>query len=158
LFGYGLGGAGKFAERSFVTLNPDKARELEINDIPFVRKLLGEFSDRPDTQKYYDRVEEVERAFKQQQLLLEEGRVDERGKHLESKIDLLRLRPYIQLSQKRLRALRKYRDGIEKRIEADPESLLQHMEELERIRDEIDSQINTANKFIDDKLGAEEDS
>lgn len=158
LFGYGLGGAGKFAERSFITLNPDKARELEINDIPFVRKLLGEFSDRPDTQKYYDRVEEVERAFKQQQLLLEEGRVDERGKHLESKIDLLRLRPYIQLSQKRLRALRKYRDGIEKRIEADPESLLQHMEELERIRDEIDSQINTANKFIDDKLGAEEDS
>jgi hypothetical protein len=158
LFGYGLGGAGKFAERSFITLSPDKTRELEINDIPFVRKLLGEFSDRPDTQKYYDRVEEVEKAFKQQQLLLEERRSDERKKHLENKIELLRLRPYIQLNQKRLRALRKRRDDIEKRIEADPESILQYMEQLEIIRDQIDFQINTANKFIDDKIDPEKDS
>tara|TARA_R100001126_G_C4888054_1_gene183779 strand:+ start:5481 stop:11213 length:5733 start_codon:yes stop_codon:yes gene_type:complete len=153
IMGYYLGGAGQFAERTFLKA-PQKlatGEEFETREIPFIRRIRGEISNAPDTNQFYERIDEIDR--KKAQAESQKMSPAERKKYRDSN------RKYIQMIgirkgvQKTLTSLYRERRRYKELREKFPERRLEYAEKEQLIQDKIDAAINRFNDLYDKRVG-----
>lgn len=113
MFGFVTGAAGGFVDRNAAL--PDKVirGEVEANDVPFVRKLIGGEPGWQDTSRYYDRVGEVEQAYEYTKRYIEAEQIPEARAYAERKEKVLTLVPAMKEAQKLMREVRKEKRTID---------------------------------------------
>lgn len=151
LFGYALGGAGKFMERSILkptgNIVAGKQPFEEYNDVPFVRRLVHEVSDRPDMEAYYDRWDKIRQ--KKQHLMNVTG--NDRRDYVEDNRIYFQFEPVYKQVDKQLKVLRQRKRLIQKAIEDNPSKALELSENQQKIDDAIDMLINRVNRLFEER-------
>lgn len=111
LFGYAVGGAGRFVERvaAIPTKLMDPDHETTVSDFPFARKVVGQVSPWIDKGMYYDRIGQVDQAIDFTKDYLEREQGDEARSFAESNEALLSMEPAMKAAQKDMRKIRKAR-------------------------------------------------
>lgn len=115
LFGYTVGGAGRFVERvgglPAKLVDPD--HETTVNDFPFARRMVGEVSPWLDKGLYYDRIAQVDQAIDYTKDYLEREQFDQAAGFAERNEKILELEPVMKAAQKEMRKIRKARRANE---------------------------------------------
>ena len=153
LIGYGLGGAGSFAERTFMKAPEailDETVDLEVRDIPFVRRVMTEVSQRPKTEQFYDRRETLMQKERQMNDVL---RGAERGEYIKENKPYVSMMPVLNGTEKQIRGLRKTLKQIREMKNVSPERAIELAEREKRIQDNIDKIINRFNARYDEVVG-----
>jgi hypothetical protein len=152
LIGYGLGGAGAFAERMWMKpagrLAKSKTPFEEYNDIPFVRRFIHEYTNKPDMEAYYDRRDRINQKTDHYQKLTG----DAQQEYIEDNIEFLRFKEVYKQSEKQLRILRQQQKQIDSVIEMYPERAESLSENQQRIEESIDRIIHQVNDMFDDQV------
>ena len=152
LIGYGLGGAGSFGERTFIkpigNVAEGKKPFAEYNDIPFVRRFIHEYTDRPDMTAFYDRRDKIAQKYSHIQNI--SG--PERSEYLKQNIQFIRMKSTFQTVEKQLRKLRQQQKAIQSVIEKNPARAAELSANQERIEDLMDNLINKANKIYENEM------
>lgn len=115
LFGYTVGGAGRFVERigSLPARIADPDHETSVNDFPFARKMVGQTSPWLDKGLYYDRVGQIDQAVDFTKDYLEREQFDEAAGFAERNAQILGMEPVMKAAQKEMRVIRKARRANE---------------------------------------------
>lgn len=120
LFGVVTGAAGAFYDRTlglgvkgWGIASGDETVEIERNDIPLVRKLIGEKPGWYDKSAYYARADEVEQAINYAKSYAERGDREGFVAFVDKNLDVVRLEPALKRAQKHMRRLRKERNRLE---------------------------------------------
>jgi len=154
LLGFGLGGAGTFAERTFFKLPEaiaDPAKDVELKDIPFVRRIYGEITEGANTEKYYERRQTLQQKDRQANDVLTGS---ERVKYRRENNEYIRMLPVLKATEKRLRALRKAQKQIRAQMEnATPSRAIELAEREQLIQKRIDDTMNRFNSRYSDIVG-----
>lgn len=154
LLGFGLGGAGTFAERTFFKLPEaiaDPAKDVELKDIPFVRRIYGEITEGANTEKYYERRQTLQQKDRQANDVLTGS---ERAKYRRENNEYIRMLPVLKATEKRLRALRKAQKQIRAQMEnATPSRAIELAEREQLIQKRIDDTMNRFNSRYSDIVG-----
>lgn len=111
LFGYAVGGAGRFVERmgSLPVRIADPDHETSVNDFPFARKLVSQTSPWLDKGLYYDRIGQIDQTVDFTKDYLEREQFDEAAGFAERNAQILGLEPVMKAAQKEMRKIRKAR-------------------------------------------------
>lgn len=111
LFGYAVGGAGRFVERmgSLPVRIADPDHETSVNDFPFARKLVSQTSPWLDKGLYYDRIGQIDQTVDYTKDYLEREQFDEAAGFAERNAQILGLEPVMKAAQKEMRKIRKAR-------------------------------------------------
>jgi hypothetical protein len=143
LAGVVFGAAGAFVDR--VAGVPGKAisGDLEVNDVPFARKVVGGEAAWLDTTRYYDRVGEVEQAYEYTKRYIENENIEEGRAYAERKAKVLTLVPAMKEAQKLMREVREEKRTIDFEYEQDRLTDEQYKARRERVR-EVEGRIVTA--------------
>lgn len=107
-----FGGAGAFVDRTVGLPKKMMTGEVETNDIPFARKVIGSDPSWLDTSNYYDRVAEVERTYEYTKRYIEGEQLDEARAYAERNEKVLTLVPAMREAQKLMREVRKEKREI----------------------------------------------
>ena len=154
LLGFGLGGAGTFAERTFFKLPEavaDPAKDVELKDIPFVRRVYGEITEGANTEQYYERRQTLQQKDRQANDVLTGS---ERVKYRRENNEYIRMLPVLKATEKRLRALRKAQKQIRAQMEnATPSRAIELAEREQVIQKRIDDTMNRFNSRYSDIVG-----
>jgi len=154
LLGFGLGGAGTFAERTFFKLPEaiaDPAKDVELKDIPFVRRIYGEITEGANTEKYYERRQTLQQKDRQANDVLTGS---ERSSYRRENREYIRMLPVLKATEKRLRALRKAQKAIRAQMEnATPSRAIELAEREQLIQKRIDDVMNRFNSRYSDIVG-----
>ena len=153
LLNYGLGGAGSFLERTFFKVPPaviDESVDLEIRDIPFVRRVLGEINTRADSEKFYERRETLQRKDRQANDIL---RGKERNDYLRKNSDYMKMVPILSGTDKSLRTLRKQLRQIKELKNVSPDRAIELANKEKFIQERIDKLIQRFNDRYDIVVG-----
>lgn len=104
LFGFGTGGAGRFAGRIY-NLGEKMAlgdvNGIELNDIPFARQLKIKTGDWLDRSRYYDFTRDVDEALNREKVSKQTG-----DEMTDEDLLLVKLKPISKTTKKRLKKLR----------------------------------------------------
>jgi hypothetical protein len=147
------GGAGSFAERTFFKVPDalmDPTRDLEVRDIPFVRRIRGEVDNRVDSESFYERRETLQRKDRQANDRLTGA---ERIAYIKENQDYIKMLPMLQGTEKTLRALRKSLRNLDKLQNVSPQRALEIAEQKRKIQERIDQTIERFNKRYDEVVG-----
>jgi len=147
------GGAGSFAERTFFKVPDalmDPTQDLEIRDIPFVRRIRGEVDNRVDSQSFYERRATLQRKDRQANDRLTGA---ERTAYIKENQSYVKMLPMLQGTEKTLRALRKSLRNLDKLQNVGPQRALEIAEQQRRIQERIDKTIERFNKRYDEVVG-----
>ncbi|MHC5061792.1 MAG: DUF7178 family protein [Planctomycetota bacterium] len=153
LLNYGFGGAGSFVERTFLKVPPaviDESVDLEIRDIPFVRRVLGEINSRADSEKFYERRETLQRKDRQANDIL---RGKERNDYLKENSAYMKMVPILSGTDKSLRELRKQLRQIKELKNVSPQRAIELANKEKFIQDRIDKLIERFNSRYDAVVG-----
>lgn len=115
LFGYAVGGAGRFVER--VAAVPAKVtdpdHETTVSDFPFVRTLTGSVSPWLDKSMYYDRIGQIDQTVDFTKDYIEREQPENAVSFAERNAAMLSLEPTMKAAQKEMRIIRKARRANE---------------------------------------------
>lgn len=109
LFGYATGAAGSFVDRN-VGLGAkllDPEAEVEANDLPMARKVIGTKPGWYDKSAYYDRTAQVEKAISNAKDYIELQQGEELQRYVADNEKLLMLEAPMKAAQKDMRVIRK---------------------------------------------------
>lgn len=111
LFGYAVGGAGRFVERmgSLPVRIADPDHETSVNDFPFARKLVSQTSPWLDKGLYYDRIGQIDQTVDYTKDYLEREQFEQAAGFAERNAQILGLEPVMKAAQKEMRKIRKAR-------------------------------------------------
>jgi len=155
------GGSGKFIERSAKSIAAlsdyarDEYREgdLSINDVPLLRRVMGEATSRESQSDYYDRRDDIKSMY----AYVRSGELKgaERTKYIAENRDYLRLKGFIDAMDKRLAGLNKRLRVITERILETPSMpiTLRLQNEQERLEDLKTQVYDRFNKRFDALIG-----
>ena len=151
MYEYALGGAGATAMRAFefgrrVTTGED----VEYNQIPFLRRAIGEPQVRPLIEDYYDRKESIQRKVRQAEDVLTG---QERVAYIQKNRDYLGMEGILKNFDSRLTRLRKELRDVQGFAAQSPEAAIRAQDRIERIEEEIDRQYAQFNKLFDERVG-----
>lgn len=147
------GGAGSFAERTFFKVPDalmDPTKNLEIRDIPFVRRIRGEVDNRVDSESFYERRETLQRKDRQANDRLTGA---ERTAYIKENQDYIKMLPMLKGTEKTLRGLRKSLRNLDKLQNVSPQRALEIAEQKRKIQERIDKTIERFNKRYDEVVG-----
>lgn len=115
LSGVVLGAAGSFVDRNVGLLGKimEGGEEVEANDLPLVRKIVGQKPGWYDKAVYYDRTKEVEQAIAYAKGYAEREEWDGFDLYVERQADILSLEAVTKAAQKEMRAIRKEKSKLE---------------------------------------------
>lgn len=115
LSGVVLGAAGSFLDRNVGLLGKimEGGEEVEANDLPLVRKIVGQKPGWYDKAVYYDRTKEVEQALAYAKGYAEREEWDGFDLYVERQADILSLEAVTKAAQKEMRAIRKEKSKLE---------------------------------------------
>jgi len=153
LLNYGFGGAGSFVERTFFKVPPaliDESVDLEIRDIPFVRRVLGEINSRADSEKFYERRETLQRKDRQANDIL---RGKKRNDYLKENSAYMKMVPILSGTDKNLRELRRQLRQIKELKNVSPQRAIELANKEKLIQDRIDKLIDRFNSRYDAVVG-----
>jgi len=153
LLNYGFGGAGSFVERTFFKVPPamiDESVDLEVRDIPFVRRVLGEINSRADSEKFYERRETLQRKDMQANDIL---RGKERNDYLKENSAYMKMVPILSGTDKNLRELRRQLRQIKELKNVSPQRAIELANKEKLIQDRIDKLIDRFNSRYDAVVG-----
>jgi len=157
------GGTGKFIERSAKSIDAlsdyarDEYREgdISVNDIPLIRRVMGEATSRESQSDYYDRRDDIFAMYAY--VRSDELKGAERTEYIAKNRDYLRMKGFLDAMDKRL-------SGINKRLRVVTERLLETpsmpitlrlQDEQERLEDLKTQVYDRFNKRFDALIGRE---
>jgi hypothetical protein len=155
------GGAGKFIERSAKSIAAlsdyarDEYREgdLSINDVPLLRRVMGEATSRESQSDYYDRRDDILTMY----AYVRSGELKgaERTEYIAKNRDYLRMKGFIDAMDKRLAGLNKRLRVIAERLLETPAMpiTLRLQDEQERLEDLKTQVYDRFNKRFDALIG-----
>lgn len=153
LVGYYGGGAGTFAERTFLKVPAallDETAELEVRDIPFVRRIRGEINAQPNTEQYYERRETLAAKLNQANKVL---RGAERTAYMRENRAYFNMVAASKAAEKTLKNLRASLREIQKLKNISPERAIELAQQEKRLQDRIDAVIDKFNARYDEVVG-----
>ena len=153
LIGYFGGGAGTFAERTFLKVPAallDESAELEVRDIPFVRRVRGEINAQPDTERYYERRELLAAKLNQANKVL---RGAARASYMRDNKAYFQMIPASKASEKALKSIRKTLREIQRLKGISPERAIELAQQEKRLQDRLDTIITRFNDRYDNAIG-----
>jgi len=153
LVGYFGGGAGTFAERTFLKVPSallDETAELEVRDIPFVRRIRGEINAQPDTEQYYERRETLTAKLNQANKVL---RGAERAAYIKENRPFFNMMPNSKATEKALKSLRASLRAIQKLKAISPDRAVELAQQEKHLQDRIDRVIERFNDRYDEVVG-----
>jgi len=153
LIGYFGGGAGTFAERTFLKVPAallDETAELEVRDIPFVRRIRGEINAQPDTEKYYERRETLAAKMNQANKVL---RGAERTAYMRDNRAYFNMVAASKAAEKTLKNLRSSLREIQKLKTISPDRAIELAQREKALQDRIDAVIERFNNRYDEVVG-----
>ena len=151
LIGFGLGGAGAFVNRStapFAKMAKGQKPFEDINDVPFVRRFLHEYTERVDTEAYYRRRDKVEQKINQLKAL--KTKPEEQRSYYEKNKSYFEMNKVYEKAEKKLSTLRQRQRKIDVAIERNPARAEEFIETQELIQKRMDEIIDTVNKIYGD--------
>jgi hypothetical protein len=137
LFGTGTGAAGTFYERNVCTFLKlfDPTAEIEWNDLPFVRKVVGQAPAWYDRSAFYERAAEIEQAWSDLKEYRERGDKAAARAFLEQNRDLIRLRDHANAARERLSDIRAKKDILKRQRSAGEITADTYAREIEKLKD-----------------------
>ena len=149
LSGVVLGAAGAFVDRTagMVTKGADPAQDLEVNDIIFARKMLGQKAGWIDKSAYYDRQATVDLHLDRTKDYLKAEMVDEARSYAMRHKEILSLEPVSKAATKEMRSIRKEKKAIisaHDRGKIDDAQFREGMDMVSNAEDRVVLQFNTA--------------
>lgn len=152
------GGAGGFFDRAVFRTGAslmDPSYDLEVKDIPFLRKIRGEFSDRVGSERFYDRRDILLR--KEASAEDEEITFAERSAYRKENMPFLKMLPALRQAENALTQLRKQRKILHARKrKASEQGLIQIALSEERLDEKEAAVIARFNRAYDKALGKDE--
>jgi hypothetical protein len=150
MYEYALGGAGATAMRTFeVGRRAVTGEDIEVGQIPFIRRITGEPQVREMVGEYYDRSTSIQRKMAQLGIL----RGEDRAAYLERNRDYIQMEPARKAIDRQLKALRERLRDIEAYAETSPEAAIKARDLREAIEEQIDYQYARFNKLFDERVG-----
>ncbi|QUT04068.1 hypothetical protein KFK14_13015 [Sphingobium phenoxybenzoativorans] len=115
LSGVVFGAAGAFVERNanLTAKLFDPEAEVDSNDLPLARKVIGSKPSWYDKSAYYDRVNQVETAVANAKDYLERGRADDAREYASENKALFAMIDTTKAAKKQVRAIRKERNAAD---------------------------------------------
>ncbi len=153
LVGYFGGGAGTFAERTFLKVPSallDETAELEVRDIPFVRRIRGEINAQPDTEQYYERREALAAKLNQANKVL---RGAERAAYMRTNDAFFKMMSSSKETERALKNFRASLRAIQKLKAISPDRAVELAQQEKRLQDRIDFVIGRFNDRYDEVVG-----
>ncbi len=145
-----LGGAGSFFTRNINAIQKwQKGEDLEVRDMPFIRRIKGEPNERESMSDFYERKVKLE----QKEARLEALKGSERLAYRRSNADYLRTLRDLEIAEKQLRSLRQQRNKLKELAARSPANALKYGKAEEEIYDKMNSIYNRFNKAYDYKVG-----
>lgn len=136
LFGQFTGAAGGFASKTVDVVNKGwHGEDLQLNQIPFARKVLGETATWQDKNLAYDRMGEVYAAYDRYSTLMKSGQNDRADRAMKEDGALIDLYAQAKSTTKELRAIRKEKISVQNdgRLKDDTKKArVKELEEQER--------------------------
>ena len=152
------GGAGGFFDRAVFRTTAslmDPSYDLEVKDIPFLRKIRGEFSDRVGSERFYDRRDIL--LIKEASAEDEEITFAERSAYRKENMPFLKMLPALRQAENALTQLRKQRKILHARKrKASEQWLIQIALSEERLDEKEAAVIARFNRAYDKALGKDE--
>ena len=149
------GGAGGFFDRAVFRTTAslmDPSYDLEVKDIPFLRKIRGEFSDRVGSERFYDRRDILLR--KEASAEDEEITFAERSAYRKENMPFLKMLPALRQAENALTQLRKQRKVLHARKrKASEQGMIQIALSEERLDEKEAAVIARFNRAYDKALG-----
>lgn len=148
-FDYMLGAAGAFAKRSYdfgTTALPDMIQgdfeDVEIGQIPFLRKFVGNVTDRQTSELYYDVAARVLTAAEELEHFAETRNAPMIRRTQQKYASDIRMIPLVKDAEQDLRRLRSQRRDIKMNEQLDPEVREKLMDQISDQMDAIMTAVN----------------
>ena len=139
LLGFGLGAVLARLRREHSLLPEaiaDPAKDVELKDIPFVRRIYGEITEGANTEKYYERRQTLQQKDRQANDAVLTG--SERAKYRRENNEYIRMLPVLKATEKRLRALESAEANMKQMENATPSRAIELAEREQLIQKRID--------------------
>ena len=150
LFEYALGGAGATAMRTVeFGRRAVTGEDIDVGQIPFIRRISGEPQVRELVGEYYDRSMAIQRKVAQLDIL----RGEDRAKYLADNRDYIQMDGARKAIDRQLTKLRKQLRDIQAYAETSPEAAIKAREIEEVLEEQIDYQYARFNKLFDERVG-----
>ena len=150
MFQFALGGTGAFAIRSMNALEKGlTGLEITPNEVPFYRRIVGEVSDFDQQTDFYDRKDKLDAKYRQSKI--ETGA--DRGSYVRKNKNFLRLRPVMNNSETRIRALNKRLELLQSKAANSTIDAITFAREQEKIQDDKAKIYKQFNRKYDSLIG-----
>ena len=149
-FEFILGGAGTFGMRSLnLVEKAAKKEDIELNEIPFYRRIKGEPDDRESMSDFFERKDKIRQKIRQKDSLYG----DEHIRYLEKNQPYFEMITDLEDAESQLRDLREDRNSYKEDAAMSPKMANEYAKMEEAIYDEMNSVYNRFNKEYDKIVG-----
>lgn len=136
LFNFAFGGAGATGLRTLTALDKFAENEdVSVNDLPFVRRLMGEVDHRTSQEDFYERRADIKAKVKQAEFLQGAGRAQARRTYLEENMPFISMNSTLKASESQIRKINKRLRALRARAEENPAAAIQLAEQEERLEE-----------------------
>ena len=131
LFNFSLGGMGATALRTKTAFDKFANDEnISVNQIPFVRRVLGEVDHRTSQQDFYERSADIKRKANQTRNVL---RGAERAAYIKENQPYLSMEDAMKATDKRIRAINERLTQLRSLSSQSPDNAKRYMDEEEKL-------------------------
>ena len=136
IFNFALGGAGATGLRTLTALEKFAADEdISVNDMPFVRRIMGEVDHRTSQEDFYERRADIKAKVKQAEFLQGAGRAQARRTYLEENMPFISMNSSLKASESQIRKINKRLRALRARAKENPAAAIQLAEQEERLEE-----------------------
>ena len=147
IFNFALGGAGATGLRTLTALEKFAADEdISVNDMPFVRRIMGEVDHRASQEDFYERRADIKAKVKQVEFLQGAGRAQARRTYLEKNMPFISMNSSLKASESQIRKINKRLRELKARAKENPEAAIQLAEQEEQLEEMKKSVYDRFNK------------
>ncbi len=145
-----FGGAGTFGLRNLDAFDKwRKGEELELREIPFLRRIKGEPTEQESVSDYYERRQRVRQKLDR----LDDLRGSERIAYRAENRDFLAMDKALERAEKKIRDLRRERSSARQLAAKSPQAALRAARIEQKMYDDIQLQYDKFNKLYDERVG-----
>tara|TARA_A100001391_G_scaffold173030_2_gene134794 strand:- start:25 stop:8766 length:8742 start_codon:yes stop_codon:yes gene_type:complete len=149
-FEFILGGAGTFGMRSLnLVEKAAKKEDIELNEIPFYRRIKGEPDDRESMSDFFERKDKIRQKIRQRDSLYG----DEHIRYLEKNEPYFDMLRDLEDAESELRDLREERNSYKEDAAMSPKMANEYAKMEEAVYDQMNSVYNRFNKEYDKVVG-----
>ena len=149
-FEFILGGAGTFGMRSLnLVEKAAKKEDIELNEIPFYRRIKGEPDDRESMSDFFERKDKIRQKIRQRDSLYG----DEHIRYLEKNQPYFEMITDLEDAESELRDLREDRNSYKEDAAMSPKMANEYAKMEEAVYDQMNSVYNRFNKEYDKVVG-----